>query len=158
MLGDIKGESPDDKHKDEIEVLSISWGLSNSGSMSHGTGGGEGKASFSDLSFMHTVDKASPVLMQACALGTHLKDGTITHRKSGKGQQEYLIVKMNERAEQRLELRRRHDREREPRVRQGRRRVQAAEAGRIARRRHLLQVRPQGPEGRLTRFSGSISV
>jgi type VI secretion system secreted protein Hcp len=95
-LGDIKGESPDDKHKDEIEVLSISWGLSNSGSMAHGTGGGEGKASFSDLSFMHTVDKASPVLMQACALGTHLKDGTITHRKSGKGQQEYLIVKMND--------------------------------------------------------------
>jgi len=87
-LGDIKGESLDDKHKDEIEVLSISWGLSNSGSMAHGSGGGEGKASFSDLSFMHNVDKASPVLMQACALGTHLKDATITHRKSGKGQQE----------------------------------------------------------------------
>jgi type VI secretion system secreted protein Hcp len=95
-LGDIKGESLDDKHKDEIEVLSISWGVSNAGSMSHGGGGGEGKASFSDLSFMHTVDKASPVLMQSCATGTHLKEATITHRKAGKGQQEYLIVKMND--------------------------------------------------------------
>ena len=26
-LGDIKGESQDAKHKDEIEVLSFSWGL-----------------------------------------------------------------------------------------------------------------------------------
>ena len=28
-LGDIKGESLDDKHKDEIEVLSFSWGVTN---------------------------------------------------------------------------------------------------------------------------------
>ena len=28
-IGDIKGESPDDKHKDEIEVLSFSWGVAN---------------------------------------------------------------------------------------------------------------------------------
>jgi hypothetical protein len=26
-IGDIKGESLDDKHKDEIEVLSYSWGV-----------------------------------------------------------------------------------------------------------------------------------
>ena len=28
-LGDIKGESTDAKHKDEIEVLSFSWGVTN---------------------------------------------------------------------------------------------------------------------------------
>ena len=95
-LGDIKGESIDDKHKDEIEVLSYSWGVSNAGSMSFGTGGGEGKATFHDLSFTHKIDKASPVLMQACATGVHLKEGTITHRKAGKGQQEYLVIKMND--------------------------------------------------------------
>jgi type VI secretion system secreted protein Hcp len=95
-LGDIKGESLDDKHKDEIEVLSYSWGVTNAGSMGHGSGGGEGKASFHDLSFVHNIDKASPVLMQACATGTHLKEATITHRKSGKGQHEYLVVKMND--------------------------------------------------------------
>src|SRR4051794_24162994 len=95
-IGDIKGESLDDKHKDQIEVLSYSWGVSNSGSMASGSGGGEGKASFHDLTFVHNVDKASPVLMQACATGVHLKEATITHRKSGKGQQEYLIVKMND--------------------------------------------------------------
>jgi type VI secretion system secreted protein Hcp len=95
-LGDIKGESLDDKHKDEIEVLSFSWGVSNAGSMGHGSGGGEGKATFHDLTIVHKIDKASPVLMQACATGVHLKEATITNRKAGKGQQEYLIIKMND--------------------------------------------------------------
>ena len=94
-LGDIKGESLDDKHKDEIEVLSWSWGVTNGVSVS-GTGAGQGKASFHDLSFTHKIDKASPVLMQACATGVHLKDATITHRKAGKGQQEFLVIKMND--------------------------------------------------------------
>jgi type VI secretion system secreted protein Hcp len=95
-LGDIKGESLDDKHKGEIEVLSWSWGVANTGSKEAGGGGGAGKASFRDLSFTHKIDRASPVLMQACATGVHLKDATITHRKAGKGQQEYLIIKMND--------------------------------------------------------------
>jgi type VI secretion system secreted protein Hcp len=94
-LGDIKGESLDSKHKDEIEVLSWSWGVTNAVTLS-GTGAGQGKASFHDLSFTHKIDKASPVLMQACATGVHLKEATITHRKAGKGQQEFLIIKMND--------------------------------------------------------------
>lgn len=95
-LGDIKGESLDSKHKDEIEVLSYSWGVSNTGSMAHGSGGGEGKATFHDLSFVHKIDKSSPNLLLACATGTHLKEATITHRKAGKEQHEYLIVKLND--------------------------------------------------------------
>jgi type VI secretion system secreted protein Hcp len=95
-LGDIKGESLDDKHKDEIEVLSFSWGVTNSGAMSSGVGGGAGKATFHDLSIVHHLDKASPVLLQTCAMGTHLKEAVITHRKAGKGRQEYLIVKLND--------------------------------------------------------------
>jgi type VI secretion system secreted protein Hcp len=95
-LGDIKGESLDDKHKDEIEVLSWSWGVANAGAHGGGSGGGEGKASFNDLSFTHKIDKASPVLMQSCATGVHLKEATITHRKAGRGQQDYLVIKMND--------------------------------------------------------------
>jgi type VI secretion system secreted protein Hcp len=34
--------------------------------------------------------------MQACATGVHLKEATITFRKAGKGQQEFLVVKMND--------------------------------------------------------------
>jgi type VI secretion system secreted protein Hcp len=96
-LGDIKGESTDDKHKDEIEVLSFSWGVNNPATIGGAGGGaGAGRATFHDLSFSHTIDKASPMLLKACATGVHLKDATITHRKAGKGQQEYLIIKMND--------------------------------------------------------------
>jgi type VI secretion system secreted protein Hcp len=94
-LGDIKGESLDDKHKDEIEVLSWSWGVTNPVSLA-GSGAAIGMAHFHDLSFTHKIDKASPVLMQACATGVHLKEATITHRKAGKGQQEFLVIKMND--------------------------------------------------------------
>src|SRR5436189_5351098 len=97
-LGDIKGESTDDKHKDQIEILSFSWGVTNSGTIGGGAGGGAGagKATFHDLPFTHSIDKASPLLLKACATGEHLKEATITHRKAGKGQQEYLIIKMND--------------------------------------------------------------
>jgi len=95
-IGDIKGESLDDKHKGEIEVLSWSWGVTQSGTMAHGGGGGEGKANFNDFNFTHHIDKASPVLLKACATGEHIKEATITVRKAGKGQQEFLIIKMND--------------------------------------------------------------
>ena len=95
-LGDIKGESTDDKHKDEIDVENWGWGASNPGSMSHGGGGGTGKVSFSDLTFMHRVDKASPNLWKACATGEHIKEATLTSAKQGKGPQDFLIIKMND--------------------------------------------------------------
>jgi type VI secretion system secreted protein Hcp len=94
-IGTIKGESRDAKHKDEIEVLSWSWGVSQTGTMGPG-GGGKGKASFQDFNFTHHVDKASPVLMKACATGEHVKNATITVRKAGKGQQEYLVITMTD--------------------------------------------------------------
>jgi type VI secretion system secreted protein Hcp len=94
-IGDIKGESTDSKHKGEIDILSFSWGVTNSGTIGGG-GGGAGKATFQDLSFTHSIDKASPLLLKACATGEHIKEATITQRKAGKGQQEYLIIKMND--------------------------------------------------------------
>jgi type VI secretion system secreted protein Hcp len=93
-IGDIKGESLDAKHKDEIEVLSFSWGVTHPPSLA--PGGTGGKATFQDLSIVHHIDKATPLLLSACAAGTHFKDATITHRKAAKGQHESLIVKMND--------------------------------------------------------------
>jgi type VI secretion system secreted protein Hcp len=96
-IADVKGESKDDKYKEHINVLSWSWGVSNSVSSARGGAGmGAGKANFSDLSFMHELDSSSPVLMKACAMGDHFKDATMISRKAGKGQQDYLIIKMKE--------------------------------------------------------------
>ena len=94
-ISGIKGESKDQKHKDEIDVLSWAWGVAQSGTAGHGAGGGVGKASFHDFTFAHHVDKASPLLMRACATGQHITDATITVRKAGQGQ-EYLIIKMTD--------------------------------------------------------------
>lgn len=95
-LGDIKGESSDAKHKDEIEVLSFSWGLTHPAASAPGSGAGVGKPTVHDLSITHRIDRASPSLMQACASGTHLKEATITHRKAGGGQHEYFVVTMHD--------------------------------------------------------------
>jgi type VI secretion system secreted protein Hcp len=95
-IGDIKGESLDSKHKSEVEVLSWSWGVANTGSIVRGSGAGAGKAAFNDFNFTHRIDKASPILMKACATGEHIKEATITVRKAGKGQQEFLIIKMSD--------------------------------------------------------------
>ncbi len=94
-IPEIKGESLDDRHRDEIEVWSWSWGLAQTGA-AVAAGGGTGKVSISDLNLMHSFDKASPVLMTYCATGKHLKEATLTVRKAGKEQQEYLIIKMND--------------------------------------------------------------
>jgi type VI secretion system secreted protein Hcp len=95
-IGTIQGESTDVKHKNEIDVLAWSWGVTQTGSMAHGGGGGSGKASFQDLNFTHHIDKATPLLLKACATGQHIPDATITVRKAGKGQQEYLIIKLTD--------------------------------------------------------------
>jgi type VI secretion system secreted protein Hcp len=61
-----------------------------------GSGAATGRASFADLSFTHRLDKASPLLMKACATGEHFREAIITARKSGGGQREFLIIKMND--------------------------------------------------------------
>jgi len=82
-LDPIKGESQDSKHKDKIDVLSWSWGLSQSGSMHSGTGGGTGKCSVQGLTFTHWVDKATTDLIKYCATGKHIDKGKLVVRKAG---------------------------------------------------------------------------
>src|SRR5688500_16452106 len=95
-LGDVKGEAQDSKHKDEIEVYSFHWGVTNAGMGGQGMGGGAGKAQIEDFSFIHRVDKASPVLFQRCATGEHIKDALFTVRKSGGDKLEYLKIKFTD--------------------------------------------------------------
>lgn len=93
----IPGETTDASHKDEIQVLSFSWGASQSGTGAASAGGsGAGKVNMSDFSFNQYVNKASPKLMLACALGTHIASATLTCRRAGEKQQEYLVVKFGE--------------------------------------------------------------
>lgn len=92
----IPGESPDAKHKDEIQLESWSWGETNSGTMSYGGGGGAGKVQFQDFHFVMKTNKATPKLFLHCATGEHVKSALLTCRKAGKEQQEFLKVKFTD--------------------------------------------------------------
>jgi type VI secretion system secreted protein Hcp len=95
-IGDIKGESTDARHKDEIDVLSFTWGVANAGPTGAGSGSGAGKATFQDLLIVHGIDNATPALLLACATGKHIAEAVITHRKAGPTQPDYLIVKLSD--------------------------------------------------------------
>lgn len=95
-LDDIKGESRDDKHKDEIDVLAWSWGLSQSGTMHSGGGGGAGKVNVQDLTLTKYLDKASPNLIMAACNGKHYKEALLTIRKAGEKPLEYIKITMKE--------------------------------------------------------------
>jgi len=92
----IDGEATDHKHKGEIEIESWSWGETNSGTGAHGSGHGAGKVSLQDFHFVTKMSKASPKLFQHCATGEHITEGTLTCRKAGKDQQEYLVIKFHD--------------------------------------------------------------
>ena len=95
-LDGIKGESQDDKHKEAIEVLAYSWGVTQTGSAAHGSGHGSGKAHFQDMQITKRTDTASPSLFKACATGQHIKEGTLVARKAGGDKQEYLTIKFTD--------------------------------------------------------------
>jgi type VI secretion system secreted protein Hcp len=92
----IEGESADAKHKNEIDVESWSWGQTNSGSEHFGSGGGAGKVAMQDFHFTMKANKASPKLMLAGANGQHISKATLTCRKAGEDQQEYLVITLSD--------------------------------------------------------------
>jgi type VI secretion system secreted protein Hcp len=92
----LKGESKDSTHKQEIDVLAWSWGMSNSGSAHVGGGAGAGKVNVQDLSFTKYVDNSSPDLMLACCNGKHFDSALLTVRKAGETPLEYLKITLTE--------------------------------------------------------------
>ena len=93
----IKGESTSKDYEDHINVLSWSWGLSNSGTTHSGTGGGAGKASFQDISLTKFIDIASPTLYTRVADGVYIAKGTLTVTATGAtGQIKSTTLELND--------------------------------------------------------------
>jgi type VI secretion system secreted protein Hcp len=92
----IKGESTATQHKDEIDVMSFSWGIAQSGTVGGGGGGGTGKASAEDFSFVLKIDKSSPLLYKFLATGEHIKEATLTLVRAGKERADYLKYKFED--------------------------------------------------------------
>ena len=96
--GDIVGESLNAGFEKQVQLLSWSWGASNSGSSVTGGGLGGGKASFHDFHFTMQMSKASPKILLFCATGQAMKEVLLTLRKAGdkSNQQVFLTVKFTE--------------------------------------------------------------
>ena len=94
-LDGVPGESVDDKHKGEIEILSFSWGVSNPGSFAFGGGGGAGKATFSDVTFESATQSSSPLLAAFTANGKHIASALLTLRKAGQQRTEFVKITMS---------------------------------------------------------------
>jgi len=95
-LDGIEGEAQDSKHKGEIELQSYSFGGHQSGTHMSGGGGGAGKVSLQDLSFVMASNKASPKVFLACCTGEHIPKAVLICRKAGKEQQEYLKITLTD--------------------------------------------------------------
>jgi len=93
-IGDIKGESTDKKHPNEIDVLAWSWGISNSGTTHQGGGGGAGKANVQDISFTKYLDKSSTAFIKALVTGAHITTVTLFISKAGGKQEDYFTIKL----------------------------------------------------------------
>lgn len=92
-MSGVQGESVDDKHKGEIDVLSWSWGASNG--EARVKRGRVPTACIQDLHLTKLVDSASPALIMMSVTGEVAQEAVMVVRKAGKGQQEFLVIKMN---------------------------------------------------------------
>lgn len=94
-LEGVKGESGDSKHKGEIEIMSFSWGVSQSAAQLGG-GVGAGKVSSNDFSIVKGLDSATPQIMELICHGQPAGDAYVTLRKAGDKPLEYLKIKMTD--------------------------------------------------------------
>jgi type VI secretion system secreted protein Hcp len=89
----IRGDSVDDRHAGEIDVLAWSWGVSQPKNAGPGRGGaGAGKADTGALTITTGVGRATPELFLSCVSGRHLSKVVLTGRKSGGKPIEFLLI------------------------------------------------------------------
>ena len=94
QIQDIPGESRAEGFKDAIEALSWQWGVSNTPAMRDGRQITT-RANFNKLSFVHTIDQASPLLMQHCASGKHIENVRLTLPVPG-SKLNYLVIDLKD--------------------------------------------------------------
>ena len=92
----IEGDSLQKGHPGEIELSSFSWGETNPTNPATGGGGGTGKVQMQDFHFSMATSKASPQLHQFCASGQRVREATLTCRKAGAEQFEFLKIKLTD--------------------------------------------------------------
>ncbi|HZO86019.1 MAG TPA: type VI secretion system tube protein Hcp [Verrucomicrobiae bacterium] len=85
-LPGIEGESLDNAHAQEIDVLGWSWGFNKTASNT---------VRMNDLQVTKYVDRATPALMLACSRGTTLSNALLTCRRGGSAPLEFIKVELS---------------------------------------------------------------
>ncbi len=91
-IGEIKGESQDQTHRGEIDVLAWSWGESRGTAQTRR--GLQPRACIQDLSFTKYIDAASPHLILNGISGEIIPTAVLTVRKAGSAQFDFLKLTM----------------------------------------------------------------
>src|SRR5512132_368917 len=89
-------DGPSTSKPGHIDVLSFSWGVSQTATYGTGASGKEakaGRADFTNLSIMKVLDKTTPMLTDHCASGDILKEVYLVYDKPvGTEQQDYFRI------------------------------------------------------------------
>ncbi|MDQ3349287.1 MAG: type VI secretion system tube protein Hcp [Acidobacteriota bacterium] len=88
----ITGESTDDKHRGEIDVLSWSWGESTGTART--SRGPLAAACIQDMSLTKYIDSSSPALIMNAMSGEVVPTAVLVVRKSGETQFDFLRITM----------------------------------------------------------------
>ena len=96
-IDSVTGESTDSQHSGEIELASWSFDLVNPPNIGSQTGGaGTGRVTGDAIHCVAQMSKASSSLFEYCTQGKHFSTATLTCRKAGGTQQNFLVLTMTE--------------------------------------------------------------
>jgi type VI secretion system secreted protein Hcp len=96
-LGDIKGESTEDGHKDWIELVSYSSGVSQA-SVAVGNGAARAVSTPQCAPFnaKKLFDQASPTLLAAAVTGQHFSNGEVDFVRADSGGEVFIKLELND--------------------------------------------------------------
>ena len=96
-ISDIPGESTDDKHKDWIELMSYSMGITQPSAGSHSSGSAASqRADFQDFTVVKPLDKCSPKLALLFANGNRIKEVVLELCRAGGDKFKYMEYKLSD--------------------------------------------------------------
>jgi len=95
-INGIEGESTDGRHPGWIEIIAYRSGHSMpiSKRASSPQGAALGRVEFDTFTFSKLLDKSSPLLMSACAAGTHINEITIELCRAGTDKVRFMTYRL----------------------------------------------------------------
>jgi type VI secretion system secreted protein Hcp len=92
--GKVKGEASAEGHVDDIEVRSITWGVTSPTAV--GSTAATGRRQYKHLSIVKGIDSASTSLLSALVTNDEVKEAKLTLRKAGGDALDYFVMTLGQ--------------------------------------------------------------